>query len=204
MNRKDKTNVRNLAVVEEPARLEELLDTSARLFATQGYNGTSLADIASELGINKASLYHYITSKEDLASRLILRGSRRLRLIAHDLYLDSIPATDALCRLVKEHAEVLLEHPYEMGLLITQRQFFNSRALREVTEREAAYVACVRSVIARGVEVGEFRDLDVRVVTQFILDAVNGLLRWYRPHGRLPAEDVIDELWRFIHASIST
>src|SRR3954467_11240421 len=48
------------------SRREELTRTAARLFADRGYHGTSLADLAEALGIQKASLYHHIDSKEDL------------------------------------------------------------------------------------------------------------------------------------------
>src|SRR5579862_9656338 len=43
-------------------RREELTRTAARLFAQRGYHGTSLADLAEALGIQKASLYHHIAS----------------------------------------------------------------------------------------------------------------------------------------------
>src|SRR5262249_47072623 len=48
------------------ARRQELTRTAARLFADRGYHGTSLADVAEALGMQKASLYHHIDSKEDL------------------------------------------------------------------------------------------------------------------------------------------
>src|SRR5205814_4620372 len=48
------------------ARREELTRTAARLFAERGYHGTSLADVAEAVGMQKASLYHHIQTKEDL------------------------------------------------------------------------------------------------------------------------------------------
>src|SRR6266581_4605606 len=48
------------------ARREELTRAAARLFAEKGYQGTSLADLADALGMQKPSLYHHISSKEDL------------------------------------------------------------------------------------------------------------------------------------------
>ena len=60
------------------ARREELTRIAARLFAEQGYQGTSLADLAEALGVQKPSLYHHIDSKEDLLWEVALRGRRRV------------------------------------------------------------------------------------------------------------------------------
>src|ERR1700759_895227 len=48
------------------AKRDELTRIAARLFAERGYQGTSLADLAEALGLQKPSLYHHIESKEDL------------------------------------------------------------------------------------------------------------------------------------------
>src|SRR3954463_11841233 len=47
-------------------RDEEVLDAAARVFARRGYSDASVQDVADELGILKGSLYHYISTKEDL------------------------------------------------------------------------------------------------------------------------------------------
>src|SRR5437868_4440338 len=57
------------------ARREELTRAAARLFADRGYHGTSLADLAEALGIQKASLYHHIDSKEDLLWEVARAGA---------------------------------------------------------------------------------------------------------------------------------
>jgi len=45
--------------------------------------------------------------------------------------------------------------------------------------------------------------MDTSVVTQTILDAVNGILRWYRPDGRLSRDDAIAEVVAFVDAAVS-
>src|SRR5213596_3792306 len=57
-------------------RREELTRIAARLFAEKGYQGTSLADLADELGVQKPSLYHHIYSKEDLLWEAAWEGAR--------------------------------------------------------------------------------------------------------------------------------
>lgn len=182
----------------EPTRLKEVLDVAAQLFNERGYRTTSLAHIGEVLGMNKASLYYYVRSKEDIARQLILRAARRLRNVSSDPVLDEMPADRALESLIREQCNVILDHPNEMGLLIQQRRFVEPRALGEITERERLYVAHVRSVIARGIDQGVFRAVDPGVATQLMLDAVNGLLRWYRPGGRLDRDAIIAEVCRFV------
>ena len=69
------------------ARREELTRIAARLFAEQGYQGTSLADLAEALGVQKPSLYHHIESKEDLLWEVARDGAE-----AFHAALDGVPA----------------------------------------------------------------------------------------------------------------
>lgn len=192
------------ALVEgEPARLQEVLDVAARMFAAKGYRGTSLNDIGEALGMNKASLYYYVRSKEDLLYRLILRAGRRLRDVSQDPEVARLPAPAALERLVREHCRVAFEHRAELGVLVHQRRYLELDEDGEVTFRERAYVDRLKSVIARGIDEGAFRRMDIAIAAQFVLDTVNGLLRWYRPDGRATREAIADETWRFVRGGLA-
>lgn len=187
----------------EPARLQEVLDVAAKIFAAKGYRGTSLNDIGEALGMNKASLYYYIRSKEDLLYRLILRAGRRLRDVSQDPGVDRLAAPAALERLVREHCRVAFEHRHELGVLVHQRRYLELDEEGEVTYRERAYVDRLKAVIARGIAEGAFRPVDTSIAAQFVLDTVNGLLRWYRPEGRATREEVADEIWRFVRGGLA-
>lgn len=188
---------------EEPPRLQEVLDVAARMFAAKGYRGTSLNDIGEALGMNKASLYYYVRSKEDLLHRLILRAGRHLRDVSRDPEVARLPAAAALERLVREHCRVVFEHRHELGVLVHQRRYLELDSLGEVSGRERAYVARLKALIARGIEEGAFRPMDVTVAAQFVLDTVNGLLRWFRPDGRATREQIADETWRFVRGGLA-
>jgi len=187
----------------EPPRMQEVLDVAGKLFREKGYRSTSLVHIADALGMNKASLYYYVGSKEELARKLILRASKRLRDVARGPDMAALPADQALERLVREHCEVILEYPNEIALLIEQRRFVEPTALGDLAERERAYVASLRTIIVRGVDDGTFRKVDAGVATQLILDSINGLLRWYRPGGRMAPQRAVDEIWTYILGGLS-
>jgi AcrR family transcriptional regulator len=197
------TTVRATNNESQPARLREVLDVAACLFHEKGYRSTSLTDIANALGMNKASLYHYVRSKEDLVRQLILRASQRLRDVSRNPTIDILAPDQALELLIREHCEVLLDCPNEIGLLIQQRKFVEPTVLLEISERERTYVSHVRSVIARGVTQGLFRPTDISVTTALVLDTVNGLLRWYRPNGKLTRPEVIEATWKFVRGGLT-
>lgn len=73
-------------------RRQEVLDCAARLFATQGYEETSIQQIIATLGISKGAFYHHYASKEDLlealASRFAAEAAGRARVLLDDPSLD--------------------------------------------------------------------------------------------------------------------
>ena len=52
------------------ARRDEIIDTSARVFARQGYHATGIAELCTVNGLGKGAFYHYIDSKEELLAAI--------------------------------------------------------------------------------------------------------------------------------------
>jgi AcrR family transcriptional regulator len=62
------------ALTPDPASTRErILDVALDLFSDQGYDGTSLREIAERLGVTKAALYYHFASKEDILMALHMR-----------------------------------------------------------------------------------------------------------------------------------
>src|SRR5215468_567564 len=88
------------------ARREELTRIAARLFAERGYLGTSLADLAMELGVQKPSLYHHIESKEDLLWEVAWEGAEAFH-TALDAVPANAPATERIRLALRAHLAVV-------------------------------------------------------------------------------------------------
>ena len=90
----------------EGGRRGEILDTAAQLFASAGYVGTSLRDVADACGIQAGSLYHHFESKEAIAVELIERYHAELDEIGHAVDTASLTRAE------------LLPHTYALGIEI--------------------------------------------------------------------------------------
>jgi TetR/AcrR family transcriptional regulator, transcriptional repressor for nem operon len=62
---------------EQPRTSERILDIAERLVQVRGFNNFSYADIATELGITKASLHYHFPGKAELGQALITRYTER-------------------------------------------------------------------------------------------------------------------------------
>ena len=76
----------------------KIFETSMKLFAEKGYDGTSIEEITSEVGVAKGTLYYHFSSKEEIFNFLIeegmnlLKNSIKIKIHKQDKYIDKIRA----------------------------------------------------------------------------------------------------------------
>ena len=163
------------------ARREELTRIAARLFAERGYQGTSLADLAGELGVRKPSLYHHIDSKEDLLWAVAWGGAEAFH-AALDAVPDDVPVPGKIRLALRAHLRVVGEQ-LDAATVFTRewRALDGERRERFVAERRR-YEERVRELFREGVERGDLRtDLDVATAALLFLSAANWAYTWLRP-----------------------
>jgi AcrR family transcriptional regulator len=163
-----------------PSRREELTRIAARLFAERGYPGTSLADLAEALGVQKPSLYHHIASKEDLLWDVARDGAE-----AFHAALDALPAAPAPERIrlaLRAHLAVVAGQLDVATVFVREwRHLSGERRERFVAERRR-YEERIRDLFREGVERSELRtDLDVSTAARVFLSVGNWAYTWLSP-----------------------
>jgi AcrR family transcriptional regulator len=161
------------------ARRDELTRIAARLFAERGYQGTSLADLAQQLGMRKPSLYHHIASKEDLLWEIAQDGA-----VAFHTALDGVPAGPAPERIrlaLRAHLAVVAGQLDTATVFVREWRYLEGdRRVRFLAERRR-YEERVRDLFREGVERGELRtDLDASTAGLLFLSAANWAYTWLR------------------------
>lgn len=174
----------------ETARRREIEDIASALFRERGYAGTSVRDIARAMDIQGASLYSHVASKQDVLRAIVERMATRFEHAA-DEALGALAGraapdpTERLIALVRSHAAVVTEDLERATVFVHEWRSLEPDSRARIARRRDAYERRFRSVIADGVASGAFADLDPAVAAAFILTALNGLVAWYRPDGRL-------------------
>src|SRR6266536_1988902 len=175
------------------ARREELTRIAARLFAERGYQGTSLADLAEALGVQKPSLYHHIASKEDLLWEVAWEGA-----VAFHAALDGVPAelpaTERIRLALRAHLGVVAEQLDIATVFVREGRFLGGERRERFVAARRSYEERVRDLFREGVEGSELRtDLDIATAALLFLSAAYWAYTWLRPGGN--TDELADRLY---------
>jgi TetR/AcrR family transcriptional regulator len=169
-------------------RRQEILHAALRAFRRKGFHGTTLDDIAEYLGVRKTALYHYFPDKEAILWACHQESLAELdRIIKGARRLDS--AGEQLAFVIREHVRVMTD-TLEGSPLAFEVTAFSSDRQRTIIAARDRYERAVRKMIARGIEDGEFRSVDVKITVFAILGSINWIARWYDPEGALKADEL--------------
>jgi len=175
------------------AKREELTRIAARLFAERGYQGTSLADLAEALGVQKPSLYHHIASKEDLLWDVARDGSAAFRAALDAVPADE-PAPERIRLALRAHLAVVAGQLDVATVFVREWRFLSGERREAFVAERRRYEERLRELFRDGVESGELRtDLDVATAALLLLSAANWAYTWLRPGA--DTDELADRLY---------
>lgn len=181
-------------------RRKELVAVAAKLFAEKGFHGTSMDDIARELGILKGSLYYWIDSKESLLGE-VLEGSIRETIVETREIADrDLPAAERLQQMIHTHIRSWILNPNNFNVFIFEWRWLEPERLesyhRENNELEDTY----KRVLRDGIASGEFAigEREVSVAVNGIFGTMNWFPRWYKEGGWATHEEIAEILARML------
>ena len=175
-------------------RVGQLLEIACRLFATRGYDGTSLRDIAEEAQITKAALYYHFPNKEALYQQILIANLETLTNRAREAIDDADSATEKVRNFMLTSADVYAEDPH--AWVAGSNAFWSGMGAAgraAMVKRRDKYERLLRACIVEGIAGGEFRKVDPALTGRLLLSTLNQLTRWHSPQGRLTPREVIDQ-----------
>ena len=180
--------------------IDDVIAAAGRLFARNGYDGTSMRDLGRELGLLGSSLYSHVSGKQDLLVAVVERGGALFQQSAENALTLGGSASDQLRALVEGHIGVVLDHRDEVRTFLNEARSLDVEHRTRVLASRDAYEQTFRDVIARGIASGEFADtVDPKTGAIFVLSILNALERWFRDGGEMDRAELASEVWNFVY-----
>jgi AcrR family transcriptional regulator len=163
------------------------------LIYRRGFEAMSLRELAAEVGIQAASLYNHIRTKQDLLFDLI-RDHMEDLLAQSDAALAGAPA-DATSRLrafIALHLSCHLEKKQEVFVANFELRALEPRHHARIVAMRRAYEEKLIALLDSGVAAGDFESGDTRITAYAILAMLTGACTWYKPEGRLTKAEIVN------------
>jgi AcrR family transcriptional regulator len=160
------------------------------LFFKKGYFATSISEIARGCGIQKASIYYHFPGKEDLLFAIMqttmtdLMAGLKAELGTTDRIEGKMRAA------VRNHIRFHLDRQKETFIASSELRGLCPDHLKDLVAQRDEYESIFQGLICTGIAEGVFAHNDVKVLSYAILTLCTAGAAWYRPEGRLSAEQI--------------
>ena len=180
---------------------QEILRTAARLFQQQGYDGTSMNDVAAALKLSKGGLYHHFQSKDEILFNLMNHAMD----ITEERVIAPVKAIadpeQRLRTLIRRHiAVVLSERDREITVMLHENHPLSPALRKRINARKKDYVHFVENLIAEVQNNAQAtrggsskRAVTPRAAAFALLGMINWIYQWYRPDGSLHEESLVQQ-----------
>lgn len=171
---------------------ENILEAAAQVFRQKGFHGASMQDIAQAVNLQKASLYHHVSSKQEILLALLDRALELLFERISAISKQDIPADEKLGQMIRAYLQILAENTDLSAVLLFEHRSLERRQhARHVPNRDK-FEALWRAVLVEGIAAKLFKGDDPALTARAILGIMNWTITWYRPGGRLEINEIAD------------
>ncbi|NLX90924.1 MAG: TetR/AcrR family transcriptional regulator [Firmicutes bacterium] len=180
----------NSATNPEKNMRNEILEVTAQLFRKKGFTGTSMQDIANEVGILKGSIYYYFNSKNEIFQEVLDNGINPALKKAEMIVAEKLTPKEKFRKLIHYHMDYIMDHNFSLVIFFQEREKLPATEMEKYLEKRDRYENFFREVFKEGIEQGEFPELNVPLTVFAILGMCNWIIQWYNPKGALSAEEI--------------
>ncbi|MCH8012417.1 MAG: TetR/AcrR family transcriptional regulator [Candidatus Marinimicrobia bacterium] len=191
---------------KQDIRKKQILDAALKLVVEKGYSNCRMDDIVQTSNLSKGSIYWYYKSKKEVFLSLINYWVNNFGVTLNHIVEEDLSPSDQLKRLFEFFLNIYENNPnvfiaeLEFWSLSIRDEDFNKKIQKVYNE----FLELIENIIQKGVEIGEFKNVEVKVAALSILVNIEGII-WFslfNIHG-ITARHYIETITDFILAGLS-
>lgn len=182
---------------------QAIIVAAADVLRRKGYESTTMKDIAAEVNLTAASLYHHFKNKDMLLLAVLEAGIEMVISRIEPIIHANQPCAEKLRAMIREHVVSLTENTAVGAAMVFEIRSLMSNGVHDSEflarrgvffQKRDHFESLFRQVIQAGVESGEFRPVDVPIFTKTLLGAHNWVGVWYKDGGRLNGAQIAERM----------
>lgn len=172
-------------------RRTEILKSAAAAFRRRGYHGASVDEIASALEMTKGNLYYYFKNKEEILFACHEYSLDKLLALMREVQAESSTPEAKLRRLMLAFVHLILDDLHGTALTLDPEALSPPLLARVIAKRDD-FDRGIRDIIQLGIDQGQFRPGDPKMIEFAMMGAVNWIAKWFDPAGAQTSDQIGD------------
>ncbi|MCF8143329.1 MAG: TetR family transcriptional regulator [Deltaproteobacteria bacterium] len=177
---------------------EKVIRCAIDLFATKGFRGTSIRDIASAMGMSISNIYHYFGSKEGLLLAILQHSSEDLVKELREAAQLDIPPMERFRKLIETHVRLSERYNNEAKIFFLDEEHLSEEGAKVNRHIQRQIYGFYKQVLRELEDAGLIQYRSIKVLAFNIFGIINWQFRWYRSDGSLSMEEIREEIVSFI------
>jgi len=178
-----------------------IYDEAIKLFSEKGYRGATLQDLAKRVGIKKASIYHYVESKEEILYNIFLIVAGRIKEEFFKIHKNFPNPLERIGKFIECYLSFIEKDKDAFSIFLAEKKELTPEHREEIERVCDLLNLMMRDAIKEAKERG-FIDKSIKedITTLFIFGACNWTVKWFSPSGKYSMKDIAKEFSRvFLH-----
>jgi AcrR family transcriptional regulator len=172
---------------------DDILEAAARIFSEKGFHAASMQDIADAVNLQKASLYHHFSSKQEILLALLDAALDLLIENLEEVVSQPLPPDEKLRQAMISYLQTVADHQSFSAVLLLEYRSLDVDLRGRHAPRRDRFEHLWRELIKEGKDEGIFNCADPSLAGRALLGVLNWTVTWYRQDGPSSAAEIADQ-----------
>lgn len=173
---------------------EAIIEKASKLFFEKGFSASSMRDLAERVGVEAASLYNHIRSKEELLQEMCFKAAKH-----YTENIDAIEKEDSsyivkIEKILRFHIDQMINNYETVQVVDRDWKHLSEPYLINYHNERRVYRKRVTAIVEAGIKRKEVKNIDAPTAVLIMLHAVSGIESWHRSTKKISAKDLEENI----------
>jgi AcrR family transcriptional regulator len=187
-----------LKVAKNESRKDLIIKAGAALFREKGFGAASMRDLAENIGIEAASLYNHIKSKNEILESVCFGVANDFNAHMDEVELSDASPLEKIETVLRFHIHQMVEHVEEVLVADREWKHLDEPYRSNFHNQRRNYRKRFATIVEDGIKKNQIKKIDSPTAVLIMLHAVGGIESWHRSTAKITAQEVEENIVRIL------
>ncbi len=179
---------------DNASRKDVIVQKAAILFKEKGFKAASMRELAEVVGVEAASLYNHIKSKNELLHEICFSVANRYNKKLEELETQEISSLEKVETLLRFHIEGMVHHFEEVFVSDREWKYLSEPYLSNFQNQRRSYRKRFAAIVEDGIKKKEIKKIDATTSVLIMLHAISGIESWHRSKQKIGGAELEENM----------